>query len=369
MYYDRTRRQSPIFTEVRDTYDIDLQHRFLLGKRQAIVWGLGYRLSHDKTEDSFTVSINPDSRTTNLLSAFAQDEIGLVEDRLRLTLGVKFEHNDFTGFEIQPGARLVWMPHDRHTVWASVSRAVRTPSRAEDDIRIVQQVLPPGQLFQGAPVAVVAAVGNRDFDSEELLAYGLGYRVRPNEWLSLDFAAFYHVYTGLRSLEPGPPFLETSPAPPHLVVPMFAANKLDGETYGIEAVSTWQVTDWWRLRTLYSYLQVQLHRRKSSRDTTSELAEGNDPHHQFSVRSLMDLPGHVEFDVALRYVDSLPNLRIPSYAVFDVRLGWRLTKNLEASIVGQNLLKTRHPEFVPSFIRTPDTEVQHGVYAKLVWRF
>ncbi len=213
---------------------------------------------------------------------------------------------------------------------------------------------------------MTAFSGNRGFDSEKLLAYELGYRVQPIQQVSLDLAAFYNVYDGLRSLEPGPPFLETSPTPPHLVVPIFVANRLNGETYGVEVAATWQAAQWWRLHTLYTYLQMHLRKEAGSKDTTSEAAEGNSPHKQFSLRSSMDLPWHLEFDVALRYVDRLPNLKIPSYAVVDVRLGWRPISNLEVALVGQNLLDDRHPEFTPSlFIRTQPTEVQHGVYAKL----
>lgn len=368
-YYDRTVRDTLVFTEDRDNYDLDFQHRVPFGKRQDVVWGLGYRLTTDAVGNSFTVSLNPQSRTTHLVSAFAQDEIALLNHQVHLTLGSKFEYNDFTGFEVQPRGRVSWAPSDWHTLWAAISRAVRTPSRAEDDIRLNQRVLPPGTLFRGSPVAVTAFLGSRSFASEKLVAYELGYRVQPKEQLTLDVAAFYHVYDELRSLEPGTSFLETSPGPPHLVVPFVVANKLAGETYGVELSALWQIAEWWRLRGLYSYLQIQLHTAAGSRDTLSEGAEGNSPQHQFGVRSSMELPGRFELDVALRYVDRLPNLQIPSYTAVDVRVGWKIARGLEAAIVGQNLLDDRHPEFAPSFIRTQPTEVQRGVYTKITWRF
>lgn len=370
VYYDRTIRDTAIFKEDRHNVDLDFQHRFPLGGRHDIVWGLGYRLSSDNEGNTFTVSLTPASRTTHLVSAFAQDEIVLVADRLHVTLGSKFEHNTFTGFEIQPGARLLWTPSDRHTVWAAIARAVRTPSRAEDAVRINQQVLPPGTLFPGAPAAVVSFAGDRGIDSEKLLAYELGYRVQPHEWLSLDLALFYNVYNNLRSIEPGTPFPETSPFPPHLVVPFLAANKLNGETYGAELVANWQLTEWWRLRALYSYLHINLSREKGSRDTISQAAQGNSPQQQLALRSAMDLPWRLAFDLALRYVDRLPNLHVGSYTVLDVRLGWRPTQSLELAIVGHNLLEKHHPEFSPStFINTQPTEVQHSVYGKMTWRF
>jgi iron complex outermembrane recepter protein len=240
---------------------------------------------------------------------------------------------------------------------------VRTPSRAEDDIRLNQG---PGP----APGSLVSAFGDRSFDSEELLAYELGYRVRPHEVLSLDLATFYNQYDYLRTLTVGNPFPENSPAPPHLTVPLNIGNELEGETYGAELAANWQTLDWWRLTATYSFLQIHLHPTSTPPDTTSErTTEGSSPHHQFSVRSRMDLPKNFEIDTALRYVDGLPSLNIESYLVLDVRLGWHATKNLEFSIVGQNLFDNRHLEFKPTTVATQTTEVEHSVYGKVTWRF
>ncbi|PYJ03659.1 MAG: TonB-dependent receptor, partial [Verrucomicrobia bacterium] len=160
----------------------------------------------------------------------------------------------------------------------------------------------------------------------------------------------------------------TQPAAPG-VIPIHPENKLYGETYGAEAAATFEVTRWWRLQPAYTYLQMQLHKRPGSTDTTSELDEGKSPHHQFSLRSAMDLPHDLSLEGTVRYVDSLPALGIGSYLELNVRLGWRPTKNLELAIVGQNLLDSRHPEFSPSFINTQRTEVERGVYGKLSWKF
>ncbi|MBC2694706.1 MAG: TonB-dependent receptor [Desulfobacteraceae bacterium] len=160
-------------------------------------------------------TLYPDSRDDNLFSAFVQDEIILVDDRLHLTLGSKFEHNDYTGFEIQPNARLMWMPHSRHSIWTAVSRAVRTPSRSDHDLRY-NMVFPPNTLYPGSQLAVSSLFGNNDFESEELIAYELGYRVQPMDRFSLDIVAFFNDYDNLRTYEQGEPFPEASPSPPHL---------------------------------------------------------------------------------------------------------------------------------------------------------
>ena len=369
-YYDRTERDTVIFTEKRDTFDIDFQHRFPLGSRNDFVWGLGYRLTSDDVGNSPTISLNPDSRTLNLFSGFLQDEITLIPEKLRLTLGSKFEHNDFTGVEIQPGGRLLWTPTEHQSAWASVSRAVRTPSRAEEDVQL-NSAIPPGGLFPGSPAAVSTIYGNTDLNSEKLTAYEMGYRIQPHKLLSFDLAAFYNEYEDLRSIELG--FSPTQgPRPPPAAapfVPMYAANQLFGETYGMELTANWEIARWWRIQPSYTYLQMQLHKRSGSTDTVSEHDEGKSPHNQFTLRSSMDFPHDISLDCTVRYVDSLPALQIDSYVQLDVRLAWRPTRNVELSIVGQNLLDDRHPEFSPSFVATQRVEIQRGMYGKVTWRF
>lgn len=141
-YYDRTERQNAIFDETRDTFDVDFQHCFRYGQLHDLTWGLGYRLAADRTRGSFFVSVDPTSRTDPFVSAFVQDEITVVGERLRLILGTKLEHNDYTGIEVQPSGRLLWTPHPQHTMWGAISRAVRTPSRADSDARTNFAVFP-----------------------------------------------------------------------------------------------------------------------------------------------------------------------------------------------------------------------------------
>jgi iron complex outermembrane receptor protein len=354
-YYDRTERNSPIFGEKRDTGDIDLQHRFAFGDRQDVIWGVGFRTTHDVVTNTLNVSLLPDSRTLNLYSGFVQDEITIVPERFRLTIGSKFEHNDFTGFEIQPSARVLWTPGHSQTLWASVARAVRTPSRAESDI--VLNPAPPVPLPPGS----ITIFGNPEMDSETLIAYEVGYRVQPIDQLKFDLTGFYNDYDDLRTLEP------TMAGP---VSPSVVSNKLFGESYGAEVSATAQVTNHWRFQSSYSYLDARLHRKSGSRDASTEtITEGSSPHHQFYIRSIIDLGWNIQFDSILRYVDVLSAPQIPSYVTLDLRLAWSPRKDLEIAIVGQNLLDDRHPEFAPTFIGTQQTEVERSVYGTVVWRF
>jgi len=352
-YYDRTHRQVPLtFAEDLDTYDFDLQHRFPLGERQDIVWGLNYRLSEDRVANTPNFAFLPAQLSFQLFSAFVQDEITLVRDRLRLTLGSKFEHNDFSGFEFQPSGRLSWTVTSRQTLWAAISRAVRTPSRIDQDFFVPNNSPPPPFALAGGP----------EFVSEELRAYELGYRVRPIDRLSFSLAAFYNDYDNLRSLEPG------SPSGP----PFTVGNGLEGESYGAELAGSYQMTSWWRWQAGYTYLQEHIRLKPGSLDFNQARGEGSDPENQFSVRSSIDLPGDVELDAALRYVDVLQNIAngvrgtVPSYLELDVRLSWMPVKNLELSVVGQNLLDRQHPEFG---FPTSRHEIQRGAFVKVTWRF
>jgi iron complex outermembrane receptor protein len=369
VYYDRTQREVGFHNEDRNTFDLDLQLHHPWGERQELVWGFGYRYSDSyNTKSNFVLSFHPADRVTHDWSTFLQDEITLVRDRLRLTLGSKFEHNQYTGLEVQPSGRVLWTPHERHSLWASVSRAVRTPSRADRDLSLVSRVIPPGipPSFLPAPGAV-SIEGDDNTRSEELLAYEIGYRVQVHDRLTIDATAFYNDYDHLVTFEPAGSDLSTLPG--YMGLPQSFANRAYGETYGGELAANVQVNDWWRLRASYSYLQVQLHLKPGSQDTTREGAEGNSPHNQVMLRSEMELPWHLQLDAMGRFVDSLPNQGVPSYLSLDVRLGWRPNQHLEFSVVGQNLLDDRHAEFGSAIVSSPRTEVQRGVYGKITIRF
>jgi len=364
-YYDRVDIDKPIFPRVHDTLDFEVQHYFDLGEIQEIVWGIGYRSIRENVDNTGFFSITPQSRRDNLFSAFAQDEISLVEELLRVTVGSKFEHNDYTGHEVQPTARILWTPHENHSVWASVSRAVRTPSPIERGDRVNAGFL--DWAAPGVPI-ITRLWGNDDFGSEKLTAYELGYRVRPLESLSVDVAAFFNDYKELRTFEVGTPFFVFVPSV-HVVTPLVVGNKINVHNYGAEVAVDWQAAEWWRLRGGYTFLQMQLDPDGNSADISSEGAEGQSPHNQVTLRSLMDVTHDLELDAGFRYVDRLPDFDIGNHAAFDLRLAWSPVDDLEIALVGQSLLRSKHEEFVPFFNFSQPTEVERSVYAQLSWRF
>ena len=352
IYYDRTFRREPRFQERRNTVDFDFQHRFKVTERQELIWGLGYRFTKGDTDSVPTLVVSPQNRADNVFSAYLQDEFVLVEN-LRLTVGSKFEHNDYTGFEFQPSGRLLWTPAARHVLWASVSRAVRTPSRVDRDVAASSAPNPALPFFG-------RLLGNEDFASEKLLAYELGYRNQAADRLFVDLAGFYNRYDDLFSVEAETPFLE----PGRLILPFRFDNKITARVYGGELAADWRWLDWWRWRLAYSYLQINLTRKRRSNDTiTVPGTEGGSPHNQVSLTSFVNLPGNIEIDGVFRYVDNLRGQMVGRYFNLDLRLGWHAAKNVELSLVGQNLLQGHHAEWGGG------TEIQRGVYTKVTWRW
>ncbi|MHB1036926.1 MAG: TonB-dependent receptor plug domain-containing protein [Pirellulales bacterium] len=356
MYYDHYRRNGPVQVEMVRTLDVDFQYRFPLTERQKIIWGADYRLSHDDlpSKNYFSLHFDPQGRNDIMASAFVQDEITLVEDLLAFTVGSKFEDNNFTGFEYQPSGRLLWTPDKKQSAWAAVSRAVRTPSRVDDAIQAT--AAPAFGVFP-------RLYGNPRFKSEDLMAYELGYRVQATERFAWDLAMFYNVYEDLKAVNPGAPFLEFTPPPPHVVFPLILGNNARGQTYGTELAANWTVAKWWRIYGQYTFLRLHTDQ--------AFLTEGTSPHNQVYLRSSWDLTPDWELDIMTRYVDNLPGLNVGSYISMDVRLGWRPKEHLEIAVVGQNLLESHHREFAETIERQffQTTEVDRGVYGTITWRY
>jgi iron complex outermembrane receptor protein len=332
------------------TYDVDFQHRFSLGASNRVVWGLGYRYTHDAVIEAPSVGFFPAVLVQNLYSGFVQDELALAKS-LSFTMGTKLEHNDYTGFEFEPDARLSWALNSSQALWAAVSRAVRTPSRIDRD------------LSEGTPPYLVLLKGGADFTSEALLAYELGYRAQLNSAFTASVSSFYNQYNDVRSTS----------FTPGTILPLFFANNLEGDTYGLEFSGSYQVTEDWSLHGGYTLLRENLRVKPGQFDLDDALNETADPRGQLSLRSALNLPRHTEFMAALRWVDTLHTNNgptpgtVPSYFELDTRLAWHVSARLELSLAGQNLLHDRHPEY--GFPDPARAEIERSGYAKLAWRY
>jgi len=357
-YFDHVEQSDGFALEHRDTFDIDFQHRFALANINDIVWGGGYRFTTVKSDPSPNLVWTPNVSRLHLFNLFVQDDITLVPDRLHLTLGSKFEHNSITGFEIAPSARLVWTPSDQQTVWAAVSRGTATPSLFSLKSRLNLAAFQP----PFSPPIVISEFGNPNLVAEKLIAYEIGYRIRPTKQLSFDVATFYNQYDDLITATPDPTGFETDPAPPHVLISTTEHNALSGETYGAELSSQWEVMSNWRLVGSYSWLHMHLHPDPST--------EQDSPQHQFQIRSYLDLPHNIELNASIAYVDTISPLaagtRVPisSYVRGDLGIVWHPNKSIEVGVWGQNLFQDRHAEF--NSIADPNqVEIPRSVMGKI----
>ncbi len=348
------------------TIDFDFHHHFGLGTSHDLLWGLGYRIIRDKVDGAFPVSFDPASRHVNLVTGFVQDEVMVVRDRLTAYLGAKFEHNSFTGFELQPTARLLWTPSRTTTVWAAVSRAVRTPSRVDSDLRLVAQV------FDAPPITRIEALGSDTLESEALIAYEIGYRVVPDTRLSVDVSAYYHDYNRLRSVAPGVPRSDGDV----VVVPFSVGNEANARTYGGTASATVRATPDWGIRASYTYLNMTASLDDGAvPGTIADVNPGFNPSHQLSLWSSLDLPWNLELDVMGRYVSELEGSEsagdeVDQYVQADARFGLPLNPRLDLELIGRNLLSTRRIEFFQS-ATSPSRggAIERQVRGKLLWTF
>jgi len=360
-YYDHTEYRQPALQELRDTLDFDFQHQISLFWGQQLTWGLGYRWSDSHTTGTPSVQMNDDNKVSEIASAFIQDEIPLHET-VKLTIGSKFEYNNYTQFEIEPGLRLSWRPAENHAVWFSVARAVRTPAQSDDDLRF-------GYLsFQPTPAPTLIRVsGSHDFESEDMTSLELGYRVQPHESVTFDLALFNNWYDNLRSSETGAP--DFSLFPPLIQVPLTLGNKMNGKTWGAELAVAWQPLEGIRFQGGYTHFRMNLKLDSDSTDQGSLRAEKNDPRNQAFLRTMVDLVKDVQLDLIGRYVSRLESPGVHSYTEMDARIGWKILPTLEVDLVGQNLLHESHFESGDSSFADHASQVPRGVYASLTWKF
>ena len=362
-YFDKSQTSANGVQDFASIGDIDFQHHLSIGSRNDVVWGLSYRTAANRFVPNSVFTLNPLDRTDSLYSSFAQDEITITRT-LSLTLGSKFEHNVYTGFEVEPSAQLVWAPNSRNTIWASAAKAIRQPSVVDSGIDAVSAITP---LPQGA-FGVVQVFGNPITKVEQLRDLETGYRAQINRRLSLDVTGFLSFYKNLQTTEPQTPFFTLTPGPPHLVIPLIYDYKAHARNYGAEAFANWNVTDRWRISPGLTMLNMSVRRDPSSQDPKIELQPGYSPRRSYQVRSFINLWRTFEWDQTVGYTGPLTAGDIPGYTRLDTRFGWRAGEHVEMSIAGQNLLQPRHAEFLD--LQTIDhTLDQRSVFGKITWHF
>jgi len=363
-YYDRTNRHEPNFGEIRDTFDVDFLQRVRWAARQRVSWGLGARLSHGNELPVVSgLTFTPAQTTDQLFTAFLQDDIGLIDNRLALTLGTKFLRTNFTGLELEPSARLLWTPTAKQTLWAAYTHAVRTQSDVEEDFDLSGYI---ATTRSGIPY-FAQFIANPHFAPEQLNGYELGYRRLIGKRVYADVATFYNHYHDLFSEDIiGAPFLDDDPPPTHILLPAQFRNGLLGYTKGGEIAAEWGPANFCRLRGSYSYLHMNLGKSPNSGDVgTAPGIVGSSPQHQAMMQAAFDLAKVLQLDLDYRYVSALPGQLVPAYSTGDARLAYRVNRQFEVSFVGRNLLQPSHPEYGGD--PGPLVGIKRSAYVQVTW--
>lgn len=362
-YYDQDTRNHSLLSRSAKTFDADFQYSNSLKEYHKLTSGLGYRsVQSDLEGTSFLLNFNPAKRQTRLYSGFIQDEITLLPDKVFLTIGSKLEHNDFTGYQIQPSIKTSWLATQDQTLWASVARATRTPNISENDINIV--VGTSGSSY-------TRQQGDKGFNSEKLIAYELGYRIRPTNNSIANIALFYNDYDDLRSAE----FSGITTENGRTFASVYPRNNGKSKAVGFELDGSIRPTKKWELKSAYSYLKLDLDARAGSTDAELEKEQKRSPKQQFNIQLRYDISSNINFDNMLYYVSGIKvtdnyanTLKIPAYFRFDTHFGWQYSKNISFDLVGQNLLDGSHAEFSGALWAEP-IKIGRTFYGKVTLKF
>lgn len=336
-YYDYTSRSELVFQQQQHIWDVDYQQGTREGRHE-VLWGGGYRIVSGATQTEGTLHFDPADRTDNLFTAFAQDGVTFVPDRLSLTAGVKIEHNDYSGFEWQPNARLTWMLTPTRTATLSVTRAVRTPSRVETDFET-------GSFINATPT-FLRLLPNPGFESEELIAYEAGYSSLVGSRVLATVSVFHNEHDNVLSTVLGSSFVETDAGGSRVIFPLQFANGLRGHSDGVETTADVRLLSWWRVTGNYSYFRLDLFKKPGGQDFSQEVRnEAGYPHHQVQLTTSIDLAKRLSIDYFFRYVSAVPTFAAPAYGTSNLRVNWRFGADLDLFVVGRNLHQATHAEF------------------------
>jgi iron complex outermembrane recepter protein len=363
---EAARRSEPVGEYHGRAADVDLQYHFAATGRHDLVAGAGYRAMFEQFAGRTGYSLTPESSTGTRVNAFAQDEITLAGDRVRVTAGARVERDDAAGWGFQSTARILWdrLPSGQH-VWGAVSRALRTPSLQDRGIRVD---FPPVAGAGPLPVAL-SVQGNPDVRTEEFSDVEGGYRVELAGKASVSLTAFGGRYQHLQTSEPQEPVLAVGPDGPYVFLPIRFDSRLAAKTRGVEVDARWTPAAWWEVDATYARFAFTPHPDALSRDAAAALSDGDAPAAQWQLHSGLSFGRGFEFDARLFHVARLRTMGVPAFTRADARVGIPLTAHTRLSFIGQNLLDRAHAEFAGTSANMTPTLVQRSVRVQCTWRF
>lgn len=374
LYFDRRRRETAAYDVRLDSFDLDFQHHFRPRSDHLLTWGAGVRVTRDEGQGSETLTLDPNERQTQLWSAFVQDQIDLAGPELRLTVGTKLEHNPFSGAEWQPSLRLGWHPEPRHFFWSAVTRALRTPSRSDVDVRVKGSIplalaRNPLDPSAGSLPGYLELVGSEHFRAEEQIAYELGYRFRDADRFSLDLTLFSARYRNLqdfaasdrlRCSPSGLPYPGCAGDDDVVFIEADFVNGLNANASGIELSANWYPAPNLDFELGYSYLAID-----QDGDGSEPYNEDLNPPHQLRFSAFWEPTPNLELALLTRYVDRLEEDQIADYIATDARIGWRLSRSAQLELIARNLFDPAHIEFESDLLRSPRSEIERSLFLGL----
>jgi iron complex outermembrane receptor protein len=356
-YVSYSRREFGIGDEHIGLGAIDAQHRTNLSSSNTLITGFGYRATRDDYKHLAPVFEGyPRARTYSIVSGFAQDEQTFFDSKLRITAGIKVEHNQFTGVEWQPSLRFVGTPAEDHRIWAAFGRTVRIPTRLESNYGI--HLPNPIVSF----IETVYTPPGSDLHAEQVISSELGYRFQPSVRFYVDFATFYNRYSETSSYA-SPTFTSQG-----IVLPRINAGGYN--IYGGEMLLDYQISRRVKYQGWYALLVTKQYNDGSTGDAILDDPERSNPKNQVGARLQLALSPTVKLALGGRYIDSMSAFPIRARTDLDSQITWSALPSLDLSLVGRNLCHSARAEYGSSLFRRERVElIQRRVYAQALWRF
>ncbi|MCG2634101.1 MAG: TonB-dependent receptor [Gammaproteobacteria bacterium] len=358
--YSWVNNRGLLIRERRQQFDLDAKYQQQIG-RHNLITGIGFRRIYSKSPENPAFGFQPPKRTEYIYSGFIDDEFKLSQ-KLTAEFGARLEQRNRTGFQVQPTARLLFDSSPTLSFWGAVTRAVRSPSRMEEDLAM--------QLDFGSnplPTVLVSRNGP-EFGNETSLSFEWGARWQARSNLRFDLATYYNDYDDLIGVVLGTPTLTGGT----IIIPSTGSDSSEAKIWGGELAAEWQINSTAQLRASYSHSELST--QFSSDSHSARKDEGinfywpdTTPANLFSAILSLDLPKETELDTTVRFVDQVDRLNIEQYWTLDLRLGVPLTADLSLELIGRNLLDPDHLETIGDLYLAAQTERSLFARLKLTW--
>ena len=338
--------------------------------------GINYRKTSNRLSSGVPVlGFLKDSSRDELVSGFVQNDHWLVPDRLRVTLGTKIEHSSLSGLNLQPSARLLWRA-GKASLWASWSRAVRTPSLFERNATFAAQAGPSGESYYSPIPTRITAEGSATLRSARLDAVEAGARFSMGDVLTVDIAAYHNLYRRLIGFAPVTASVSMDGPLPMISTEYRVLDNSKARSNGVEIAASLKASLALRFDGYWAFNDTDfVVGRASSMPTIPGLPSGvnyqlpvfpqpgltTTPRNLGGIRAHWDIAPNLEADGWLRHVDPLKLVAVPAYTTLDLRFAVQLDRRATLSLIGQNLFDHRRQEFRESLISAAPAVISREV--------